>query len=89
VTLSTKDFIADLLGGYTEAELSAAFALVAPKENWKLPIEAVIPKPSPYDAALLKFAVAFYTGGKAKFTGLPSGKAVLVTSPGYYAAVGA
>jgi hypothetical protein len=74
---------ASLLGGYTQAELEAAFALVAPKPNWKMPIEATLPKNTP--AAEIKkiaFAIEFFTGGKAKFT---YGK---VTAPGYYKSVG-
>jgi hypothetical protein len=78
-----------LLGGYTQAELDAAFALVAPEGNWKLPISATLPIASVTadDLAKIAFAVTFFTGSEAK---LKYGKkAFTLTAPGYYAAVGA
>jgi hypothetical protein len=73
-----------LMGGYTQEELEAAFALVAPKPNWKMPIDAKLPKTlTTAEVARIKFAIMFFTGSEAKF-GYGSVKA-----PGYYAAVGA
>ena len=78
-----------LLGGYTQAELEAAFALVAPKDNWKLPINAKLPgKTTPAEIDKIAFAIGFFTGGVATFT-LVDGISYAVTAPGYYAAVGA
>jgi hypothetical protein len=77
-----------LLGGYTQAELEAAFALVAPKDNWKLPINAKLPgKTTPREIDKIAFAIGFFTGGVATFTF--DGISYAVTAPGYYAAVGA
>jgi hypothetical protein len=78
-----------LLGGYTEDELKKAFELVAPKPNWKMPIDALISSITPIKKRkLISFAVMFYTGGIAVFKKTPSGK-IRVTSPGYYACIGA
>jgi hypothetical protein len=79
-----------LLGHYTLDELEAAFTLVSSgMANWKLPINAVLPKMAASEAAKLAFAIGFYTGSEATFTSLPGGQSVLVTAPGYYRAVGA
>jgi hypothetical protein len=77
-------WIANMMGGYTQAELEAAFALVAPKPNWKMPIDAKLSKSTTVaEIAKIKFAIMFFTGSEATF-GYGSVKA-----PGYYAAVGA
>ena len=79
-----------LLGGYTQAELDAAFALVAPKGNWKMPINATLPMASVTadDLAKIAFAVTFFTGSNATVSVTKTGK-LFLTAPGYYAAVGA
>jgi hypothetical protein len=80
---------ASLLGGYTQEELEAAFALVAPAGNWKLPIKAELPSITPIaKRKMIAYAVTFFTGGAATFSKTPGGK-LLVTAPGYYASVGA
>lgn len=80
---------ASLLGGYTQEELEAAFALVAPAGNWKLPIKASFPAASTAfdDLTKIAFAIEFFTGGKATIK--YGNKAFAVTAPGYYASVGA
>jgi hypothetical protein len=78
-----------LLGGYTQAELEAAFALVAPKPNWKMPIGAELPSITSIEKRnLIAFAIMFFTGGKAAFSKTAGGK-IKVTAPGYYNSVGA
>lgn len=81
----TAAAIAALLGGYTATELAAAFNMVAPAPNWKAPIAATLPLGA--NTALIKFAIAFYTGGGATFVRRPGSWSV--TAPGYYASVGA
>jgi len=77
------------LGGYTEAELSVAFNLVAPSPNWKVAIRATFPSITPAKKrALISFAIGFYTGSEATWS-KTAGGALLVTAPGYYAACGA
>jgi hypothetical protein len=77
-------WIANLMGGYSQAELEAAFALVAPKPNWKTPINAKLSKSTTVaEIARIKFAIMFFTGSEATF-GYGSVKA-----PGYYATIGA
>lgn len=66
---------------YTEAQLSAAFDLVADKECWKLPIQAVVPADADQD--LIRAAVVYYTGGVAHFMPQEDGT-WLVISDGYY-----
>lgn len=86
---NAADFAASLLGGYTEAELSAAFSRVANKENWKLPIKSLLPSITSHkERAKIAYAIKFYTGSVATFGKAPTGH-LLVTAPGYYAAVGA
>lgn len=85
----TSKIAMDLMGGYTDKELNDAFNLVANKENWKLPISATLPSiTSASKRKLIAFAVTFYTGSVATFGKTASGK-LLITAPGYYAAVGA
>ena len=68
-------------GQYSEAQLSAAFDLVADEEGWQLPICKVVPADA--DRDLIAEAVDYYTGGMAWFTEQPDGS-WLVTGDGYY-----
>ena len=66
---------------YSEAQLSAAFDLVADKENWQLPIQAVVPADADQD--LIREAVVYYTGSVAYFMPQDDGS-WLVIADGYY-----
>jgi hypothetical protein len=83
----------DLRGGYTQEQLDAAFTLVAPSDNWKLPVNTFLPGDlSVPELALLTFAVPFYTGSVPTLTRCRDAWGVLgwrVTADGYYATVGA
>jgi hypothetical protein len=72
---------------YSRAELKAAFELVENKENWKLPIDAVVPYESKLDQ--IREAVIFFAGCTPRFTLSPSKGFVRVRAAGYYMAVGA
>lgn len=74
----------ELLMGHTEEELRAAFALVKPAGNWKMPVDAVIPAGT--DHRLIEDAILFYTGGMAEFQ--RQGESWRVTAPGYYHCIG-
>jgi hypothetical protein len=68
------------------------FDLVAPKDNWKNPIDCKIDAPTDEtDRNLFKLmitrAVAFYAGSCATIT--DDGKQIVVKARGYYADVGA
>ena len=77
-----------LLGGYTQAELEAAFALVSPKPNWKAPIRKLLPaSTTAAEIARISYAVGFFTGAAPLVTETANGFAVV--APGYYASVGA
>lgn len=53
---------------YSRPELEAAWALVAPREHWKAPIEAYLPKETPEATALaIKAAIEFYTATTPAF----------------------
>ena len=80
-----RERLAAAMGGFTEAELGAAFSLVANKENWKMPIRAMVIKEK---AEVVGYAVPWFTGGPATITPTHYGT-VLVTAAGYYACVGA
>lgn len=75
------------------AELTIAFNAVAPKDNWKNPIDATVDLDD-YTKAMVAEAVTFFTGSVATFTrigGTTTGGVgrYRVTAKGYYAAVGA
>lgn len=73
-------------GGYTQAQLKAAFDLVKNPENWKLRIDARVPGST--DVMLLHSAVEFFTGGAATIaTDARSGE-LHVQASGYYACIG-
>jgi hypothetical protein len=77
----------------TRADLSAAFNRVASKENWKMPIDAVVDIENDYAKELIERAVIFLTGSVPTFE--PIAGATLpacryrVKAAGYYAAIGA
>jgi hypothetical protein len=69
----------------TRGELDEVFKLVQPKDNWKMPIDAVVPRGT--KLAMLKEAVIFFTGSSPTIKQVRGG--FRVTAAGYYAAVGA
>jgi alkyl sulfatase BDS1-like metallo-beta-lactamase superfamily hydrolase len=73
--------------GYTDLELNLAFELVKPAENWKYPIDAVIPA---HFQRVVTAAIDHYAGGGAEVleSDLDPHK-VRVIAPGYYAEIGA
>jgi hypothetical protein len=71
--------------GYSVGELRRAFHLVANRENWKFPIDAVVD--SQY-VPVLQYAVEFMTGSKPTFT-QKAPRLTRVQAAGYYSAVGA
>jgi hypothetical protein len=74
-----------LLGGYKEAELQAAFDTLANKENWKLPISAVIQQ---RDFAVHDYAAVFFTGGHLTIHQQLSNGFIEVRGNGYYHHIG-
>lgn len=97
--VSIDEWLAHQMGGYTEAQLSAAFDTVKDPENWKNMILArIAPVDGPVTEKHLDLvgrAVTFFTGSVATFTaindhetGEPNG-AYLVEADGYYVACGA
>lgn len=84
-TQQVREWISAAMGAFTHEELTAAFDKVAPKDNWKGPIDAVIGLD---DFEVVERAVPFFTGSAAEFEHLPDDK-VRVRAAGYYAATGA
>jgi hypothetical protein len=76
----------DAFAGYTQTELEAAFDLVKNPRNWKLPINATVPKDT--DLRAVSAAVAHFTGGGCEMTEQDDGT-VRVTGDGYYVHIGA
>lgn len=71
-----------LEGQLVEAEfLRAAFEYVAPKPNWKMPIDTLLADldACPYDIAVLVRAIEFMTATQATVC------IDRITAPGYYA----
>lgn len=63
-----------------------AFRLVQDRDNWKMPVDAVIPD-TPGIRELVSDAVIFFAGCLPEIIPLPDGK-IRVTAIGYYNAVG-
>lgn len=77
----------------TRGELNAAFALVENKENWKLPIDALVTiqdrnRPR-REIELIRKAVVFFTGSVPTIDRGVRGGTIRVKAAGYYNAVGA
>ena len=73
--------------GFTRRQLTEAFNRVENKENWKLPIDAVVTV-NFAELNAIKAAVIFFTGGAAKSKRRLAG-VYHITAPGYYNSVGA
>lgn len=69
-----------------QSELSKAFELVAPKENWKNPIDSLVETGA--DAELIRDAVVHFTGSVPNIITARSGR-MRVQAAGYYATIGA
>lgn len=83
------DYSVKCFSGVTrmQSELTKAFDLVANKENWKLPVKAVLLTETSPDIMAIRDAVIHFTGSVPTFT---FGKTkVLVKATGYYEAIGA
>lgn len=75
-----------VFGGYTQAQLEAAFNLVRNKENWKYEVDHHFPPGVEIDTDLISAAVAYFTGSGAIFEVTEQG--TRVTADGYYATIG-
>lgn len=74
--------------GRYEAELRLAFAAVKNPENWKMPVDVVLPQAlTQAERALVIDAVGYYAGGMADAHLIQGG--TRVTFPGYYEIIGA
>lgn len=73
-------------GGVSQKRLGEVFDLVKNRENWKYPIDAVVPI-GVATVAEIEAAIDFYVGGDAFVT--EDRYNMLVTAPGYYAVIGA
>ncbi len=77
---------------FTIGELRESFDLVAPKTNWKDPIDAIVELGTDRDVALMREAVVFMTGSVPVIT--PAGRPgsiekFRVEADGYFHAIGA
>lgn len=73
--------------GYTHGDLSEAFDEVKNEENWKYPIDTVIPKKSlPYKEDIYREAIVYFTGSVPTFTKI--GEFVRIRADGYYNTIG-
>lgn len=66
-------------------QMRKAFRSVQDKENWKYPVDAVVPGDS--DKKLISDALIFFAGSPATFINLPDGT-IRVLAAGYYACIG-
>lgn len=74
--------------GYARAELCDAFDRVKHPDNWKMPIDCVLPGMlSRRDRDVIEAAVIFFAGCEPGFSRW--GRDTRVEAVGYYAAVGA
>lgn len=81
----------ELLNGFTDRELDAAFDLVKDRTNWKMPINKIVylDKTTISLECILE-SIIFYTGGEGDVYYSPTNpKKVRIQSPGYYNCIGA
>lgn len=71
---------------YSRDELLQAFNKVCNKDNWKLPIDAMIERS---EEEIIREAVIYFTGCEPSFQHVPGSGKSRVTAVGYYNAVGA
>jgi hypothetical protein len=84
----SKTIVAQVEGrDVTQGELAAAFDWVADKAHWKNPIDCVVAL-SPRQVALVREAVPFFTGSKARVEVIDEG-VVRIRAAGYFATIGA
>jgi hypothetical protein len=84
--MGPEEKAAALMGGYSQAELEAAWAKVAPEGDWKMPVNRVV-HCFEEDAECIRFAITYFTASeptvtKMGFTGYH------FRAAGYYAACG-
>lgn len=86
---TTEAWLANIMDGYTEQDLSVAFTAVKDQANWKLPINTKVGAAvTLITRGQIKAAIDFYCGGGATFTDHEDGS-YTVTAPGYYETIGA
>jgi len=81
ITMQMLKQATDAVGGgvrgmlLEKAILKGAFDVVADKEDWRAPIDAVVdPSTCEYDADVIAHAIAFFTGTIAEFFAQPCGE---------------
>ncbi len=86
--MNENSFEADMVvyNGYTRRQLTDAFELVKPAENWKMPVDAMVPAGT--SRLLVTSAIIFFTGSIPSYRAQPDGS-LIVVADGYYRAVGA
>ena len=78
--MATAEFIKNLLGGYSEEALKAAFDAVCNPDDWKAPIGAYV---MGEDVGVTVKAIQFYTATTPAVSLNQAKMMYLVTSPGY------
>lgn len=82
--------VGDLLMGRTQEQMRDAFDRVKNRENWKLPVDMLIPYSDPWadddSRAMIDDAVLFYTGAPTDWE--QSNVGWHVRAAGYYACIG-
>jgi len=73
-------------GGYTRAQLKAAFDIVKNRENWKYPIDTDIPSDSDFD--MIEAAVIFFTGSVPFTADSDQDGMTRIMAAGYYTSIG-
>ncbi len=72
----------NIVCGFTQQQLKAAFEKVEDPANWKNPINASVKQA---DLAITMLAVEFFTATKVEIVQLMSNGSVVIHAPGYYA----
>lgn len=78
----------DLRGGYTQTQLHDAFNLVQNVEDWKMPIDAIVPREQ-VDKDLVSFAVMYFTGAYPIIEEAAIPSFYRIRADGYYMTIGA
>ncbi len=79
---AVRKYLERARGGYTDLEIARAFNLVKDQDDWKNPIDKIVPQDK---RDILTYAVPYFTGTTAEFEPVDDPDELRCKAPGYYA----
>lgn len=80
-----QQILDNLLGGYDEAEIRAAFERVENPNHWKDPVDCIVRDTDQAERDLIAFAINFFTATEASWSRVGQTSVWRVRAAGYYA----